>query len=84
MPKEIREKSLRFHWAFGPMEFFDKDIEKISSWATSIQILDFKLRHNEEFMTQYVTLKELNREGNDLEDEEDAENQYYKDVIHNE
>ena len=66
------------------MEFFDKDIEKISSWATSIQILDFKLRHNEEFMTQYVTLKELNREGNDLEDEEDAENQYYKDVIHNE
>ena len=66
------------------MEFFDKDIEKINSWATSIQILDFKLRHNEEFMSQYVTLKEVNREGDGLEDAEEAENQYFKDVIHNE
>lgn len=66
------------------MEFFDKDVEKINSWATSIQILDFKLRHNEEFMSQYVTLREVNREDNDLADEEEIENQYFKDIIHNE
>ena len=66
------------------MEFFDKDVEKINSWATSIQILDFKLRHNEEFMSQYVTLREASREDNDLADEEEIENQYFKDIIHNE
>ena len=60
------------------MEFFDRDVEKVNAWATSIQILDFKLRHNEEFMDKNVRLREINREEND------EENSYLDDVIRNE
>ena len=81
LPKEIREKTLRYHWAFGPSEFFDKDVEKLNAWATSIQILDFKLRHNQDFMEKYFKPRELNPE--DLEEGGD-DSTYYRDMEHNE
>ena len=58
MPREIYDKTLKYFHAFGPKEIFESVNDKLTSWATSIQILDFKLRHNEEFLEQYVTLTE--------------------------
>ena len=79
LPKEIAEKTLSYQHAFGPLEFFDRDVEKVNAWATSIQILDFKLRHNDEFLEKYVNIKEIVRD----EDDEDNTN-YLDDVIRNE
>ena len=46
LPKEIQQKTIKYFWAFGPNGFFTADVEKLNAWATSISILNFKLRHN--------------------------------------
>ena len=46
LPKEIQSKTLKYFWAFGEKSFFESDVQKLSNFATSIEILDFKLRHN--------------------------------------
>jgi len=49
LPKEIQSKTLKYLWAFGEHEFFEKDVVKLSAWANSLQMLEFKLRHNMDF-----------------------------------
>ena len=59
MPKEISEKTLKYYWAFGPDAFYEKDLEKLTAFANSIQILNFKLRHNEQFQYEFVQLRKI-------------------------
>jgi len=49
LPKEIISKTLKYFYAFGESQFFETDVMKLNAWATSIQILEFKLRNNLEF-----------------------------------
>jgi len=82
LPKEIQSKTLKYYWAFGPNDFYERDLEKLNAWATSIQILNFKLRHNKQFQEDFVELREPNMD-RDLEDE-DADRDYYRDLQKNE
>ena len=49
LPRHIYSFTLRLFYAFGKKGFFDEVLSKIVSWANSISILDYKLRHNSEF-----------------------------------
>ena len=82
LPKEIQSKTLKYYWAFGPNDFYEDDLEKLNAWATSIQILNFKLRHNKQFQEDFVVLAEpnLDRDPDDM----DADRDYYRDLSKNE
>lgn len=56
MPKEIAEKTMAYFYAFGPKEIYENDIDKLYAWASSIQILDFKLKRLPQFIEDHVTL----------------------------
>ena len=56
LPKTIQQKTLKYFYAFGETQFFDKDVSKLSAWANSLQMLEFKLRHNADFQQMYVKL----------------------------
>lgn len=79
MPKEIFSKTLKYYYAFGPAGFYDKDVDRLSAWATSIQILDFKLKHSEEFLDNYVRKRVVEMDPADHINEE-----YYTNLVKNE
>lgn len=58
LPKELAEKTMNYFYAFGPKEIYEDDIEKLYAWASSIQILDFKLKRLDQFVENYMTLSE--------------------------
>ena len=65
-PKDIQGITLKSYYAFGKEGFFKHDIETINNWCSTMRILDYKIRHNEELFLSKST-------GKDAEFEHDAE-----------
>ena len=75
LPKEIQQKTLKYFHAFGETSFFERDVSKLSAWANSLQMLEFKLQHNGDFQQMYVVMKDT-----DMEDEAER----YENIVANE
>ena len=46
--KDIFEKTLLLMHAFGKKNFFKADLERISNWAQTITLLEYKLRNSDD------------------------------------
>jgi len=78
LPKEIYQKTMKYFYAFGETQFFEKDTAKLSAWANSLQMLEFKLRHNGDFQEMYVKMRATSTE------EVVGENERYQNIMANE
>ena len=54
LPRHVKAVTLNYYYAFGLSGFFPRDIRKIRGFASTISILDFKLRHSNAFHERFV------------------------------
>ena len=54
LPHHIKERTLGYYYTFGLEGFFPRDVLKIRAFASTIVILDFKLRHSRGFQERFV------------------------------
>ena len=55
LPRHIKGYTLNYYSVFGLTGFYPRDVAKIRGFASSIVILDFKLRHSTGFQAKFCS-----------------------------
>ena len=77
LPHHIKQRTLGYYYAFGLEGFYPRDVIKIRAFASTIVILDFKLRHSRGFKERFV-----DKTGDLIRDEELENNlELFKELV---